>query len=361
MLFIFFIFCSIILIGILFFQRKTFGAHPSGKRQTRIEHARHYKHGAFQNASPTQIMLKEASFFRMLFDFFNKPKTTVPDRTLPSIKTDLIQLEDHVPSVVWFGHSSYLIKYQGKTILVDPVFSGNASPVSFFAKAFEGTDVYHPHDFTTIDLLILTHDHYDHLDYKTIVTFKDKVKKVYTPLGVGAHLEHWGYNSNAIVELDWWDTHQVIENIKLTATPARHFSGRGFKRGKTLWASFVLQMNQYTIFIGGDSGYDTHFKTIGEKFGPFDLVLLEAGQYGKNWPYIHMLPEQTVQASLDLNAKVLFPVHWGKFALAFHAWDEPIEHVLNHATAMQVKVTTPMIGEVVRVTDLYPTSHWWRR
>jgi L-ascorbate metabolism protein UlaG (beta-lactamase superfamily) len=354
------IFSAFLLIGMFFFQRKTFGVHPKGKRQTRVEHSRHYKNGAFENLSPTEVMLKEASFFRMLFDFFNKSKTTAPNRRLPSIKTNLNHLGDQTPVLVWFGHSSYLIKYQGQNILIDPVFSGNASPVSFFAKAFSGTDTYSPNDFPTIDLLIITHDHYDHLDYKSMVAFKDKVKKVYTPLGVGAHLEHWGYSSNSIVELDWWDTHHVAENIKLSATPARHFSGRRFKRAKTLWASFVLELDQYKLFIGGDSGYDAHFKTIGEKFGPFDIAILEAGQYGKNWPYIHMLPEQTVQAAIDLKTRTLLPVHWGKFALAFHAWDEPINGVLEHAAAMEVKITTPMIGEVVQLNEVYPTSTWWR-
>ncbi len=346
---------------ILFFKRKTFGANPEGKRQARIEQSKHFTNGSFENESPTEVMLKDASFVGILIDFFSKPKNTEPDAILPSIRTDLISLKDSVPNIVWFGHSSYLIKYKGKNILVDPVLSGSASPVSFFGKSFPGSDAYSVKDFPNIDVLIITHDHYDHLDYETVVALKDKIKKVYTPLGVGAHLEHWGFQPDQIVELDWWDETQVSEEIKLTTTPARHFSGRSFSRGKTLWASFVLQLDHYNIFVGGDSGYDTHFKTIGDKYGPFDMAILEAGQYGTNWPYIHMVPEETVQATKDLNAKVLLPVHWAKFSLALHAWDEPINRVLTHAQKEQVQTTTPLIGEAVQLGQPYPHSRWWRK
>jgi len=353
---------SLLTIGVIhFFQRPTFGANPKGKRQAKIEQSKNYSQGAFQNSSPTEVMLKDASMISMLYDFFNKPNTVEPKDKLPAIKTDLLTLADSIPSIVWFGHSSYLIKYKNKTILVDPVFSGLASPVAFVGKSFQGANTYSVEDLPPIDLLIITHDHYDHLDYETILALKDKVKKVYTALGVGAHLEHWGYEPNNIVELDWWNEYKVSEDMQLIATPARHFSGRSFSRGKTLWTSFVLQLDSYNIFIGGDSGYDTHFKTIGEKYGPFDLAILEAGQYGKNWPYIHMLPEQTVQASKDLQAKVLLPVHWGKFSLALHPWNEPIERVLQQADMDHVKTTTPMIGEVLEVNKHYPDSRWWRK
>lgn len=344
---------------VLFFQRKTFGAHPEGKRQARIEQSKQFKNGSFENESHTEVLLKDASFVSMLFDFFNKPKNTEPDVMLPSVKTDLIGLTDSLPSIVWFGHSSYLIKYKGKTILVDPVLSGSASPVSFFGKSFPGSDAYSLNDFPNIDMLIITHDHYDHLDYETVVALKNKIKTVYTPLGVGAHLEHWGFQPHQIVELDWWDETHVSEDVKLAATPARHFSGRSFKRGKTLWASFVLKFDHFKVFIGGDSGYDTHFKTIGEKYGPFDLAILEAGQYGKNWPYIHMQPEETIQATKDLHAKVLLPVHWAKFSLALHAWDEPINRVVDHASKEQVNITTPMIGEPIVLNQHYPQAAWW--
>jgi L-ascorbate metabolism protein UlaG (beta-lactamase superfamily) len=271
----------------------------------------------------------------------------------------LATLPDDKPTVVWFGHSSYLIKSKGVTVLMDPVFSGNASPVTFFGKSFPGSDVYSEGDIPPIDLLIISHDHYDHLDYKTITELIPKVKKFYTALGVGAHLERWGVPPDRIVEFDWWESKSIGDSIRLTATPARHFSGRSLARGKTLWASFVLNIHGYTLYLGGDSGYDTHFAEIGAKYGPFDLAILECGQYGDDWPLIHMFPEQVVTAAQDLRAKALLPVHWGKFALAYHAWNEPIQRLVESAATKELRVTTPKIGEPVVIGTTYPQAIWW--
>jgi L-ascorbate metabolism protein UlaG (beta-lactamase superfamily) len=348
------------LLTVLFMQQKTFGKHPSGARLERIVRSPNYRDGSFQNVYPTEVMRKGASMLKVFKEFLIKAPATTPPKPLPSVKTDLRQLNDQQqPVIVWFGHSSYFIKYQGLQILVDPVFSGSASPVSLFGKSFPGSDVYAAADFDTIDMLILTHDHYDHLDYKTIVELLPKVKGFYTGLGVGAHLEHWGVPAGKITELDWWEYHLVSEQAELIATPARHFSGRSFTRGKTLWSSFVLQLNGYRLFLGGDSGYDASFKAIGEKYGPFDLVMLDAGQYGDDWPYIHMVPEQTVQATLDLKARRLLPVHWAKFELANHEWNDPVKRVIRAATQQNVPITTPRIGEPVVVNHYYPTTHWW--
>ena len=289
--------------------------------------------------------------------FFNKPKNTEPRSAIPSIKTDLKTISSKEPVIVWFGHSSYLIYIDNKTILVDPVFSGHASPFSFSVKAFAGSNVYGVDDMPEIDILLLTHDHYDHLDYKTVCRLKPK--QVCTTLGVKSHLLHWGFNENTITEFDWWQSRQVTDGIELTAAPARHFSGRSFTRAKTLWASYILKTKEHTIYIGADSGYDSHFKEIGEKFGPFDIAMLECGQYNSWWPYIHMAPEQCVQAAADLKTKVLFPVHWGKFALAFHHWKEPIERLSKKAAEQNIKTTTPLIGEPVIIGRQYPVKNWW--
>ncbi len=353
---------GIFALGIfLFMQQPVFGINPSGKRLERIVQSPNYKDGVFKNLNPTQVMVNDASVVKMMRDFFNKPKTTEPQETLPSTQTDLKALSDDKPSIVWFGHSSYLIKSKGKTILVDPVFSGYSSPVSFFAKAFKGANAYGVKDMPAIDIMVITHDHYDHLDYETILALQYHVKKIYTSLGVGAHLEHWGIPAEKIVEFDWWQHQKISECIELTAVPARHFSGRSFTRAKTLWSAFVLKIDGYTIFIGGDSGYGTHFKTIGDQYGPFDIALLEAGQYGVNWPNIHMMPEETITAAKDLRAKVLMPVHWGKFALAMHSWDEPIGRVLQEAHKQNIKITTPLIGEVVVLDSIYPDKKWWKK
>jgi L-ascorbate metabolism protein UlaG (beta-lactamase superfamily) len=263
------------------------------------------------------------------------------------------------PVLVWFGHSSYFLKAGGYTILVDPVFSNNASPVSFMVKGFRGTSLYKPEDLPAIDLMILTHDHYDHLDYASIVKLKQKTKLFCTALGVGSHLEYWGVKPGVILEFDWWESREVLPGLKLTAAPARHFSGRGLRRGKTLWLSFILETKQHRLYLGGDSGYGKHFEEIGRQFGPFELAVLEAGQYNKNWPHIHMMPEETVRASLDIGAKNLLPVHWGRFTLAMHPWDEPIRRVIARAEALNVNVTTPLIGEPIRIGRNYPATTWW--
>lgn len=313
-----------------------------------------FKNGIFHNFSPTEVMAKDASTLKILLRFLSKPKSVNPPKRLPSVKTDLLHLvASDNPIIIWFGHSSYLIHHKGLNILVDPVFSGHASPFSFMVKAFPGADAFKVPDLPPIDILIITHNHYDHLDKKTLCQLKPKA--VYTALGVGADLP---FSSSIITEMDWWDSAAYSSDVKVTAAPARHFSGRGIKRGGSLWASFVLDLPGFRIYVGGDSGYDTHFKTIGEKFGPFDLVILETGQYNTDWPMIHMSPEEAVQAAQELGAKVLLPVHWGKFSLALHPWDEPVIRTTLSA-AGKVKVTTPRIGEPVILNVSYPADRWW--
>ena len=341
-----------------------FGKKPSGKRLKRIKNSPHYKDGAFQNLEHTEMMLKGVSFWTLLREYMNKPADTVPPRPLPSLRTDLFALPSQGATVVWFGHSSYLLKIKGIYILVDPVLSGHASPFSFFGKAFPGSDLYKAGDLPDIDILILTHDHYDHLDYKTVRQIAGRTKHIYTSLGVGSHLEYWGISPEKITELDWGESAEIRKGHghalswaygsahggektigTLTATPARHFSGRTFKRNQTLWSSFVLKIWGYSIFLGGDSGWGEHFKTIGDQYGPFDLAILESGQYGKNWPYIHMLPEHTVVAAEALQARALLPVHWAKFVLALHPWNEPVIRVTRAAAEKGIQITTPVIGE----------------
>lgn len=337
---------------------KIYGKLPTGQRLERIKASPNYRDGAFRNLSETPTLAEGHSMSKVFIQFLNKPKNTIPPKALPSVKTDLKALKGNKPVIVWFGHSSYFIRINNKNILVDPVFSGNAAPMSFMVKAFEGADVYTPDNFPPLDYLILTHDHYDHLDYKTVLQLKDKVKQVCCSLGVGSHLEYWGYDKRNIMEFDWWDS-ITYGDITFTAAPARHFSGRGMKRAQTLWSSFILKTSEYNLYLGGDSGYDSHFKTIGEKYGPFDIALLEDGQYNPAWHYIHMMPEEVVQAGADLKAKVIMPVHWGKFSLALHPWDEPIKRVLAKAGETGTKITTPMIGEPVILDTSYPGRHWW--
>ena len=344
----------------LFLQQPQFGQVPFGARLERIQKIPAYHEGAFHNQSATPVMAEGVSMWDVFIDFIKPGQDRKPNKTLPSVRTDLKALSREVPTLVWFGHSSYLLIVAGKTILVDPVFSGHASPISFFGKNYPGSNVYAVEDMPDIDVLLLTHDHYDHLDYETVKRLLPKVKQVVTSLGVGAHLERWGYESGMIRELAWHEETTVAEVLRFTAMPARHFSGRLFKRGQTLWSSFVLKVPHQTYYLGGDSGYDTHFKEIGTQYGPFDLAILECGQYNTNWRYIHMMPEQTAQAAVDLGAKALLPVHWGKFTLALHPWYEPIERVTVRAEALKVPLLTPRIGEPVDLSVASKHSAWWR-
>lgn len=337
---------------------RSLGKKPSGERLKRISESDNFRDGKFQNIHRTPETLEGTSYFRMICEFLNKPKDTAPAKPIPSIKTDISKLKSEKPQLIWFGHSSYLISAAGKNILVDPVMSGNASPVKFFGKSFPGSDAYTAEQLPEIDLLVITHDHYDHLDYKTIIKLRKKVKQVVTSLGVGSHLEHWGIPAEKITELDWWET-AAIEGMSVTACPARHFSGR-VQRATTLWSSFALEVAGMHIYLGGDSGYDTHFKSIGNKYGPFDLAILENGQYGKDWPYIHMFPEQVIQAAEDLNTKVLLPVHWAKFSLALHPWTEPIDHLLSSHKDHEFRIITPMIGELFSIGEDFPDKKWWK-
>jgi L-ascorbate metabolism protein UlaG (beta-lactamase superfamily) len=338
-----------------------FGRLPQGERLKVIQQSPNFRDGIFQNLNPTPQLAEDARFSEMFRDMLFS-RNRKPPGIIPSFKTDLKNLKPDEDVLVWFGHSSYFMQLDGKKILVDPVFSGHASPFSFSVKAFSGTDVYSSDDFPEIDYLFITHDHWDHLDYKTIRKLKPKIKKVITGLGTGEHLERWGFDKNRITETDWNQKFSPDEGFSVSTTPARHFSGRGFRHKRTLWVSFAFQTPSYNIFIGGDGGYDTHFANIGKKFGPFDLAILENGQYNKNWKYIHMMPGQVLQAAKDLGSKRLFPVHSSKFALANHAWNEPLKRITELNQNESIPLLTPIIGEKVNLKD---TSHdfekWWEK
>ncbi len=336
----------------------TFGKTPSGERLEKVKQSPNYRDGKFQNLSHTPDLAEGVGYYKVTKDFFfDKDKRNQPKDILPSVKTDLHSLQDNC--LVWFGHSSYYMQVDGKKILVDPVLSGNASPFSFTTKSFKGSDVYSPDDFPEIDYMFISHDHYDHLDYETMLKIKPKVKKIIMGIGVGEHFESWGFDANVLIEKDWNETILLDDGFIVHTTPARHFSGRGFKRNQSLWMSYVLYSPSMKIYIGGDSGYGSHFKTIGQQHGSFDLAILECGQYHEYWKYIHMMPEEVAQAAVDLKAKKLFPVHWAKFSLALHAWDDPIKRVSAEAIRKGMPFITPMIGEVTSLNSTSPSKSWW--
>ncbi|MHA8097858.1 MBL fold metallo-hydrolase [Aquirufa aurantiipilula] len=353
---------SVSIGSLLALNKAVFGLNPKGKRLIRIKNSPHYQNGTFQNLSYTPTFAEEnnkiGSMFRVMT---SKDIRTKPSVALPTVKTDLKQIGPNTDYMIWLGHSSYLLQIEGKTILIDPVLSGYAAPFSWLNSSFKGTDPFTPENLPQIDYLFISHDHYDHLDYETIKKIRGKVKQVVCGLGVGEHLEYWGYSADIIHELDWNESIDLEKEWKLTATPARHFSGRGLQRNKTLWISFVLKTPHHNLFLGGDSGYDTHFKVIGEEHGPFDLALIEQGQYNLAWKYIHLMPYEIFTVAKELNAKKIFAGHNSKFKLSIHPWDEPLQLLWENSKKHEIPIITPKIGELVDLKDKNQTfSAWWQ-
>lgn len=344
---------AVVLIAIvsifIFINQPSFGRTPRGERLERILRSPHYHDGAFHNELEVPVLTSDRSRIEGVFEFlFRKIDGLRPDTPVPVIKTDLKKIPADENVLVWFGHSSYFIQIDGKRILVDPVFY-IASPVSFVNKPFQGTDAYHPEDMPDIDYLIITHDHWDHLDYQTVTELKSRVGKVICALGVGEHLEYWGYDKEHIVELDWNEDAPLAPGFAVHCLPARHFSGRGLNPNKTLWASFLMETPSQNIYVGGDGGYGPHFAKIGERFPKIDLAILENGQYNEEWRYIHLMPQYMAQAAKDLKAEKILTVHHSKYALAKHRWDGPLENAHHMAEKDSLNVLIPEIGEKVEL------------
>ena len=296
------------------------------------------------------------------FDFlFNKPDGTVPNRVIPVQKMTPADLQAAADKSVWrLGHSSLLLKLNGKFWLTDPVFSERASPVQWYGPKRWHAPPIAIDALPPIEAVILSHDHYDHLDHDAILELQGKVGHFIAPLGVGARIVDWGVPADKVRELDWWQQTQV-DRLRLVATPAQHFSGRSLSDGNsTLWTSWVISGEGFNLYFSGDSGYFDGFKEIGRRYGPFDVAFMETGAYNKRWEYVHMLPEQTVQAFRDINAKWLFPIHNGTFDLAMHAWDDPFEQITRLAGEQNISLTTPVMGENVALLAPHPGSAWWR-
>ena len=335
------------VVGVVFVNMPQFGRLPRGERLARIERSAHYRDGEFRNLHETVLMTSGKGFFQNLTGFlFRKQAGLRPDSTLPVIKTDLQTLNLSEDLLVWFGHSSYLIQMEGKRLLVDPVFC-TAAPVSFVNKPFKGTEVYRPEDMPDIDYLIITHDHWDHLDYNTVKKLKDRIGAVICPLGVGEHFEYWGFDKERLIELDWNEDANLAPGFMIHCLPARHFSGRRLTANQSLWASFLLEAPSQKIYIGGDGGYDTHYAEIGNRFPGIDLAILENGQYNEEWSLIHLMPQYMAQTARDLKAKRVLTVHHSKYALAKHRWDEPLKNAEEMKNKDSLNVLIPEIGEVV--------------
>jgi len=275
-----------------------------------------------------------------------------PDQTIQTTKFEKSLLENQTNKnhFIWFGHSSFLLIIDGTKILVDPVFGKSISPVPFVGpKPFSYSNPYSADQLPEIDMVLISHDHYDHLDKSTIQNIHQSVKLFLTPLGVGKYLRKWGVSPDKVHELDWGMEYLFQDKLKLIAQSGRHFSGRGLRnRMSTLWCSWIIETENKKIFYSGDSGYGPHFKEFGEKYGPFDLAFLECGQYNENWPLIHMMPEETVQAAIDIKSRVFVPLHWGKFAISLHPWEESPKRAKKEAESRNQSILLPGIGEIIQ-------------
>jgi L-ascorbate metabolism protein UlaG (beta-lactamase superfamily) len=317
----------------------------------------------YLNVLPTRVD-PASGYAALLRRYLFEKGERVPRRPLGPFRADAAALAAPVPAAAlratWLGHSTVLLEVDGRRFLTDPVWSARASPSPlvgpkrFFAPPLALADV------PPLDGIILSHDHYDHLDPGAVRALAGRTARFYCPRGVGAHLRRWGVPAAKVSELTWWDEVAVADDFKLTATPARHFSGRGLGRDGTLWASWVLQGPRHRVFFGGDSGpFDEAFRQIGERFGPFDLVLLEIGAADVEWADIHLGPDEALRAHQLLGGGPLLPLHWGTFNLALHAWRQPVQRLLE-AAAPTVPLLLPAPGQRVEVARGALSSQWWK-
>jgi L-ascorbate metabolism protein UlaG (beta-lactamase superfamily) len=347
--------------GYAYLQLPKFGVLPEGARLQAIERSPHYVNGTFQNLIDTPLRTEDSSLVaNVLSMLFDRNERLRPDTSVPTVKRDLKALAPTQDVVVWLGHSSYFIQIGGRRILIDPVFSLEAAPAPHLNSAFAGSTPYSIDDMPEIDYLLITHDHWDHLDHPSVIALGDRTRHIVTGLGVGGFFEHWGYPRERIHEADWNSMLELDEGLRIHLLPARHYSGRMLMRNKTLWVAFALETPKRRLFFSGDSGYGPHFREIGERFGGFDLVALDTGQYDKRWPYIHMFPEEAALAAEDLHAEALLPAHVGRFSIAAHDWDEPLDQLEQLSQGKPYRLLTPRIGDLVFLDEpAQRFDSWW--
>lgn len=359
--------------------------------------------GYFRNLNPQASPIKRASLWEVGKYYLFKHKNATPPHPLPFVDTNFHALYAPKPSIVWLGHSSLLVAYHDVKILIDPVFSDYASPYPFINRAFKAGKKWRAQDFGRIDLVLITHDHYDHLDYPTITALRGQSAHFITPLGVGAHLRHWGIEADKITELGWWesvelqsliessaDSHKAfclrgdyaessakcavslplesdeaksrahtLQGARLSSVPSQHSSGRGLEWDRSLWCAYVLELGGVKIFLSGDGGYSSHFKEIGKRFGGVDLAALENGQYNSAWAYSHSFTSQVFEEARELGAKMVLPIHYGRFVAGSHAWNEPLQNLLRLCDEAGLPVSVPRLGEVYEIGSPPLRSPWW--
>ncbi len=335
------------------------GGKLEGDRLARVELSPQWRDGAFTNRLPRV----DGPYHEILWEFFfGGSDVRTPDAPLPVVARTAADYATPPGSglrVTWLGHSTLLLEIDGARVLIDPVWGERVSPFTFAGPLRFHAPPLSIRDLPSLEAVIISHDHYDHLDMPTIKALIARNVRFVVPLGVGAHLEAWGVPASRIVELDWWEEMRV-GTITLTATPARHFSGRGVGDGdRTLWAGWVITSAAHRVYYSGDTSLDEFMREIGERLGPFDLTMIEVGAYDALWADVHLGPEQAVLAHQLVRGDVMLPVHWGLFDLALHGWTEPIERVRVAAERASVRVATPRPGERVEPAALGAQERWW--
>ncbi len=342
---------------------RSLGSNPTGARLERVEANPYYTDGAFKN--PVATRQPGGKFLETIWAFATNDAQTTPPAPIPFSKGRGVLAEPPASGlrITWLGHSTMLLEIDGARILTDPIWGERASPSTIVGPARFHEPPYALDELGRIDAVIISHDHYDHLDYPTILELAETAVPFYAPLGVGAHLEMWGVPAERIHELEWWDRIRIPgdHSVDLVSTPSRHFSGRGpTNRNSTLWTSYAIVGPSHRLFFSGDSGITPQFTEIGDKLGPFDVAMMETGAFHPNWGDIHLGPNNAFDAAMMVRAKRVMPVHWGTFQLALHGWDEPVETLTLLAQAADVPLVTPRVGGSVEPTVDDSFDPWWR-
>jgi len=355
---------SIILLIVLYFR---FNPQFGGRMNAALERSyqkssSHWDGKVFVNQVPVDMEVGFKDLPGMLKKRFVSKVAREPEFPIPvkPFDSEAFNSNPGQPKFIWYGHAVLLLQLNRNNLLIDPIFGPSASPIApFGVKRFSKKTLDIIDQLPPIDAVLISHDHYDHLDYASIKKIKSKVDTWFVAMGVSRHLERWGVSANQITEFDWWKAID-FDTIKITFTPSRHFSGRGLTdRFKSLWGGWVFQTKDHSIYWSGDGGYGDHFKTMNAKFGPFDWAFMECGQYNEMWHHLHLFPEESAQAAIDSGAKVAIPVHWGGFALAMHSWKEPVEKFVAKAEQEQLPVCTPEIGAVITLGTEPTTERWY--
>lgn len=360
-------FLLVLCIGIILFVyiHPVFGGDPTKEQKEAYKSYDNYVDGKFTNGIPTRLLISSPGSSSENKNSASDVKDRSPAAPIPVSPTDWNKIKSEKDSLTWFGHSTFLLSIDNKKLLLDPMLGPIASPVSFAgSKRYKfSKDIFNSIDeMPPIDAVFISHDHYDHLDYQSIVKLKSKAAHFFVPLGVSVHLVRWGVPKERITELNWWEE-KGYQGLTVALTPSRHYSGRKgpLNFNSTLWGGWAILGKNTRLYASGDGGYGPHFNEIGDKYGPFDITLIDGGQYDRRWPDIHTTPEQAVKAHQDVNGKDMMLSHWGAFTLASHGWKEPIERALIEAKKADVNLISPKIGETVLLdSDLHiPPYSWW--